>query len=197
MRERLRILSLDGGGVQGACRAAVRAVLERLAGRRLVECFDLITGTSTGGIIALAAVLGRRTRGEARCRLGVPSYDAVRGEAHVFRPAHTAGPPAATLPAVEVALAPAAAPTYGPAWTVDRGCHLDGGLWANCPVTVGLVEAIGVLGQAPNAMDVLRIGTATEPCAVSPRRRQQGGLLRWNIGLRDLLQQAQVAAALA
>ena len=47
-----RILSLDGGGIMGAFSAAVLAEFEEVTGRRIVEHFDLITGTSTGGIIA-------------------------------------------------------------------------------------------------------------------------------------------------
>lgn len=53
-----RILALDGGGVKGAFTAAVLATWERLTGLRVVEHFDLIAGTSTGGIIALGLALG-------------------------------------------------------------------------------------------------------------------------------------------
>lgn len=56
---RLRILSLDGGGVRGAYSAAVLAVVEKQSKFPLVECFDLITGTSTGGILAIGMALGR------------------------------------------------------------------------------------------------------------------------------------------
>lgn len=51
---RLRVLSLDGGGIKGTFIAAVLAQLEADTGKRLVRHFDLITGTSTGGIIAIA-----------------------------------------------------------------------------------------------------------------------------------------------
>src|SRR5205809_814186 len=48
-----RILSLDGGGIKGTFSAAALAALEEATGKRCVEHFDLITGTSTGGIIAI------------------------------------------------------------------------------------------------------------------------------------------------
>ena len=48
-----RILSLDGGGIKGAFTASVLATLEHDTGRSAVEHFDLITGTSIGGIIAI------------------------------------------------------------------------------------------------------------------------------------------------
>ncbi|OJF93894.1 patatin-like phospholipase family protein [Pararhizobium antarcticum] len=47
------ILSIDGGGIRGLIPAIVLAALEkRLDGRPLHTCFDMIAGTSTGGIIA-------------------------------------------------------------------------------------------------------------------------------------------------
>lgn len=53
-----RILSLDGGGVRGAYTASALAALESKVGAPLVDHFDLIVGTSTGGIIAIGLGLG-------------------------------------------------------------------------------------------------------------------------------------------
>jgi patatin-like phospholipase/acyl hydrolase len=49
----LRVLALDGGGIRGIIPATLLAELERRCGRRVGEMFDLIAGTSTGGILAL------------------------------------------------------------------------------------------------------------------------------------------------
>jgi patatin-like phospholipase/acyl hydrolase len=57
-RPAFRILSLDGGGIRGAFAAAFLAEIERTHGRSPAAYFDLIAGTSTGGIIALALALG-------------------------------------------------------------------------------------------------------------------------------------------
>ncbi len=46
-----RILSLDGGGIKGVFSAAVLATLERESGKAAADDFDLIVGTSTGGIL--------------------------------------------------------------------------------------------------------------------------------------------------
>ena len=54
MAERVRVLSIDGGGIRGLIPALVLEELERRAGRRTHELFDLIAGTSTGGILACA-----------------------------------------------------------------------------------------------------------------------------------------------
>ncbi|KAK0665359.1 hypothetical protein QBC41DRAFT_339894 [Cercophora samala] len=53
----VRILSLDGGGVRGIVELGLVKALEdeiKLTNVRLAEMFDLILGTSTGGIVALA-----------------------------------------------------------------------------------------------------------------------------------------------
>lgn len=50
----MRILALAGGGYLGLYTAAVLAELERRAGEPLGRRFDLIAGTSVGGIAALA-----------------------------------------------------------------------------------------------------------------------------------------------
>ena len=51
-----RILSIDGGGIRGIIPAIVLADLEQRTGRPTADMFDMLAGTSTGGIIALALV---------------------------------------------------------------------------------------------------------------------------------------------
>lgn len=55
-----RILSIDGGGIKGVFPAAYLAEIEKrfLGGRSVADHFDMISGTSTGGIIALALAHG-------------------------------------------------------------------------------------------------------------------------------------------
>jgi patatin-like phospholipase/acyl hydrolase len=50
----MRVLSIDGGGIRGLIPALVLAEIERRTGRRTADLFDLIAGTSTGGILACA-----------------------------------------------------------------------------------------------------------------------------------------------
>lgn len=59
-----RILSIDGGGIRGVFPAAYLAELEQrfLGGRPIASCFDMVAGTSTGGIIALALAHGLTAR---------------------------------------------------------------------------------------------------------------------------------------
>ena len=249
---RYRILALDGGGVKGAYTASVLSTLETLTGKSISQHFDLITGTSTGGIIAVAVglgiplsnilelyvskgpeifpspkrwwlgsvgsllrhclrpkhsqevlrraiadVIGERSFGESQNRLVIPAFNAVSGDIQLFKTAHT---PAYRMdcnrPAIEVALATAAAPTYFQAFTDAEGrSFVDGGIWANCPVMVGIAEAVGVLGWPLDAIDVLSIGTTDEPFDIS-RERRRGGIFHWNRGLVTLLMSAQVRGTL-
>jgi uncharacterized protein len=53
MAEPVRILAIDGGGIRGIIPATVLTDLETRTGRATAELFDLIAGTSTGGILAL------------------------------------------------------------------------------------------------------------------------------------------------
>lgn len=58
-----KILSIDGGGIRGVIPAKMLAVLEEELKRngkaeRICDYFDLICGTSTGGIIAIGLALG-------------------------------------------------------------------------------------------------------------------------------------------
>lgn len=55
---RFRILSIDGGGIKGVFPAAVLAEVEKHVDQPIHRYFDLIAGTSTGGIIAIGLGLG-------------------------------------------------------------------------------------------------------------------------------------------
>lgn len=56
--QRFQILALDGGGVRGLFSVEVLAQLEATLRVQIADFFDLVTGTSTGGIIALALGAG-------------------------------------------------------------------------------------------------------------------------------------------
>ncbi|WP_298830040.1 CBASS cGAMP-activated phospholipase [uncultured Planococcus sp.] len=51
-----KILSIDGGGIRGIIPARILADIERRTETKINELFDLIVGTSTGGILALGLV---------------------------------------------------------------------------------------------------------------------------------------------
>lgn len=69
MAQPIRVLSIDGGGIRGIIPAVVLTELERRTGKPIASLFDLIAGTSAGGIIALGL-----TRPDARKK---PVYTAA------------------------------------------------------------------------------------------------------------------------
>lgn len=52
-----RILALSGGGYRGLYTAHILAEFEKKAGKPIARCFDLIAGTSIGGILALGLAM--------------------------------------------------------------------------------------------------------------------------------------------
>lgn len=252
---RFRILSLDGGGIRGAFSASVLTTLEEATGRSTADHFDLIVGTSTGGIIALAVALGmpaktirdfyqqhgpvifprtsvlqtvwsrtkqlfgpKRSReklrsaleqvfgerrlGESRCRLVLPAYDAIGGRIYLLKTAHHERFKFEFRAlAVDCALATAAAPTYFQASSFPEhpsSSFIDGGVWANCPALVGVTEAMAFLRvEDPTTIDTLSIGTTAPSFSVSASKRKRGGALIWNVGILELMMQAQMEASLA
>jgi patatin-like phospholipase/acyl hydrolase len=225
-----RILTIDGGGIRGLLPASLLATLEDTIGEPLVNYFDLIVGTSTGGIIALGlgagmpaasirdfylthgpsifsgsrsprsirhlvfgkyssvglrhaledALAGKRL-GDSTTRLVVPSVNLETGEVHIYKTAHH---PRLERDykekMVDVALATAAAPTYLPTYRTTGGIPLiDGGLFANNPVGLAVVEAIGVLDWPRTELRVLSLGCGAEPLGVRLARSRNMGRLYW------------------
>ncbi len=247
-----RILALDGGGIMGAFTASVLATIEAASGQRTWEHFDLITGTSTGGLIALALGMGndaaricrmysehghlifprdrfwwdgilRHLRGPkfstgplrgaigellqdatldaAKVCLAIPVYDANKGQVVVFKTAHDGRYHwYKDIPAVELALATSAAPTYFQAHTIECNygtfTYIDGGVWANCPVMVGVTEAIDVFGMLPSEIHLLSISTTNYPFRIKESKRTRG-ILGWNKTIIETLMFGQAQAAVA
>ena len=232
-----KILSIDGGGIKGIFPAMLLAEIEEryLGGGTVAEHFDLITGTSTGGIIALGlsigmpardianlyiehghaifpsprwglagrslrivrglaqhrydrtalmtlleGTFGERRYGEASCRLCIPSCDGRHGDVYVFKtPHHPDFEKDQHERMTTIAAATAAAPTYFQ--PLDSGGYrfVDGGLWANNPIMVGVVDALSCFDLDRHQVRVLSLGCGDETYTVSDRMVKWGGLLSW------------------
>ncbi len=57
-----RILTIDGGGIKGVFPASFLATVEESLEESVANYFDLIVGTSTGGILALGLGIGLSAR---------------------------------------------------------------------------------------------------------------------------------------
>lgn len=234
-----RILSIDGGGIRGVFPAAFLEGLEKryTRGRPVAEYFDLISGTSTGGIIALglAAGLGTneicnlyvkrgdeifppspngfigaiwseirnlhqcfryrydrgvlmqllnqtfgdRTFGEARVRLCIPSTDGRYGEAYIFKTPHHPDYTKDTHESMtKVAAATAAAPTFFRPLEDDGYTFLDGGIYANDPIMVALVDALSCFSVRRDRIFILSLGCSTDRCIID-ESKIRGGKFAW------------------
>lgn len=242
-----RILSLDGGGIKGVFPIAFLSAIEEELKEPIGGYFDLIAGTSTGGVIALGLGLGFAAKEllafyedlagqvfggfrllrflrhvgiskygqeplrraleskfhdlevrHSHRRLLIPSLNLENGEVYVFKTAHH--------PRFErdyrekvvgVALATSAAPTYFSAYRNPAGTPLaDGGLWANNPVGVAVVEGIGVLGWSETELRVLSVGCTSPPLNVGLARRIGLGWLYWGPRVADVFMAGQSSASL-
>jgi patatin-like phospholipase/acyl hydrolase len=83
-----RVLALDGGGIRGIFTASFLATVEDLSLTRVGDCFDLIVGTSTGGIIGLALAFGIPARRilELYVKKGARIFGHPRSLGMMFRP---------------------------------------------------------------------------------------------------------------
>lgn len=162
---------------------------------------------------ALHSVLGEETLEELYRRRGIafcaPTVDATTNRAWVFKTPHLqrlTRDNAYRL--VDVCLASAAAPIYFPVHGVkdpDGGGQthwfVDGGLWANNPVLVGLVEALEI-APADAHIQVLSVGTGGAPKSnlLTPKQANRG-TFGWKGGVdivsMSLESQATVTAYLA
>ncbi|KAH9414548.1 85/88 kDa calcium-independent phospholipase A2, partial [Dermatophagoides pteronyssinus] len=57
-RKKIKLLSMDGGGIRGLILIQILCHLELVTGKRIIDLFDWIAGTSTGGILALLLTTG-------------------------------------------------------------------------------------------------------------------------------------------
>jgi len=247
MTERFQILSLDGGGIKGIFSAAVLSWIEEDYQTSIVDHFDLIVGTSTGGIIALGLgigltpkqildfylelgpalfrnplgyrnlvrlflpkysqaslrealrdekVFGDKTLGDSQKRLVIPAFDLARDDVYLFKtPHHNRLARDWNLPLWKIALATASAPTYFPVTTeIDGIRHVDGGVWSNNPVLVGIAEATSVLRVSLQNIAVLSLGTSRD-VKHRPSGLDCGGLLVWARHAIDVVMNAQSTGA--
>ncbi len=145
----------------------------------------------------LVKAFGEKKFGESSVRLVIPTYDTLRGRIFMFKTGHDARfKHDLKILAADIALATAAAPTYFEAATIpehEGQGYVDGGVWANCPALVGVVEAVSFLGKSLTDLDVLSVGTTYAPDSV--RDLAGAGLAGWGARAVSLIMNAQDEAA--
>ncbi len=92
-----KILSIDGGGIRGIFPAAYLAEIEKrfLGGAPITDHFDMVAGTSTGGIIALALAKGMTAQGALDIYLnkGDRIFPTLKGTERLIRSVKSVGQP--------------------------------------------------------------------------------------------------------
>lgn len=217
-----KILSIDGGGIKGLYSARILDKFEKKFNCKTSDHFDMICGTSTGGLIALALtdlmsaedickfyeekgekifpkqkeipipfirkidkgfwkqiafggkysnqglkesleeIFGDKIIGDANNLLCIPSYSVTEAKPKVFKFDHQEGSLSRDNKArmVDIALATSAAPTYFPMAELpfyNNEQFIDGGVWANNPTLVGLLEALNCFVGKDKKYDCIKI----------------------------------------
>jgi patatin-like phospholipase/acyl hydrolase len=216
--------------------SAILEKLEEYYDKNSFECFDMICGTSTGGLIALALSAGKsakeisamyenkgniifprrfcktlgqlfasskysnnnlkkclsefiggeRTIGDSLNLLCVPSFNYTDSTPCVFKYDHTEGKLGRdnSKKIVDVGLATSAAPTYFPISQIGNHQFIDGGVWANNPAIVGLVEALcHFVGKNKkyDSIQILSISSLEEPKGKPIIKRKSHSVIRWGL----------------
>jgi hypothetical protein len=61
---------------------------------------------------------------------------------------------------------------------------VDGGLWANNPTLVGIIEALGMVDLKNSQLDILSVGTSDRPsCDPYSLKNPNWGILDWRAGI--------------
>ena len=127
----------------------------------------------------LSDVFGDTTLGETHRRLCVPSFDGFT-EVNVFKsPHHPDYGVDWREQLLTVAMATAAAPTYFPVYK-DRGHFFaDGGVWANDPIMIGLVDALTCNRIDRRQVHILSLGTGDTEIQFTGEQIRLGGIWHW------------------
>ena len=146
--------------------------------------------------VGTETILGKSVR-----PLVINSFNAAKGAPQCFKTRHHSRYLNDwKMKAWEIGMATAAAPVFFRAFQGESGTdYIDGGVWANCPVLVGVIEAMTAFGKSGKEIDVLCVGTTRSPFSVDPKARNGGA---WqNVSMRnrrvvDLLSEASRGAAM-
>lgn len=212
-----KILSIDGGGILGLLPCMILAEIENrfLDGQPIGRHFDMIVGTSTGGIIALGLGQGKSAKqlsnlyiergkkifpgnkfvrlckrvqqiaiysydrqnlenelrrefgdalfGSAAVPTCIPAFEGRYGEPYIFKtPHHPDYKRDKYEKLVDVALSTAAAPTFFSAVERDGYVFADGGIWANNPAMIGVVDALTCFHIDRTQIRLLSLGCGQE-----------------------------------
>ncbi len=228
------ILSIDGGGIRGVFPATILQLITERLNVSVNDHFDLISGTSTGSIIAaglraninpaeivdlyryegkaifsqrkkslypgkikpgfhslyckdnlekiLNKKFGELTLGQISQPLIIPATDIANGGVHVFKSKYSSEfTRDADVTVKDAVLASCSAPTFFDPSIVGNYLLADGGVWANNPTLIAIVDAQYRLGIPLENIKVLSLGTGHSKVAYGTNSEKSWGLINgWN-----------------
>ena len=248
--KQFKILCIDGGGIKGLFSARVLDVFEEHFETICSDHFDLICGTSTGGIIALGAslkipmkeiaafyetegpkifnspfkkmgkmgdllltfkqallrskyrphrledslqdVFGNRKIGESNNLLCIPAYNLTEGKPRIFKRDYDSFGADNQKLYVDVAMATSAAPTYFPIKEINDTFYVDGGVFANNPIILGITEYLYKWTQKGyGGVDILSISSCQKVMGESPSKLNRS-FVGWKGSLFDCFSNGQM-----
>ena len=80
---------------------------------------------------------------------------------------------------VKVGTATSAAPTFYRPLEDGGYTFVDGGVWCNNPIMVGLVDALACFAVPRERIRILSLGCGGSPYTVGESQKKRGGLLAW------------------
>ncbi|MDP8212131.1 MAG: CBASS cGAMP-activated phospholipase [Candidatus Zapsychrus exili] len=247
MSRKFKILSIDGGGIRGLIPAMFLEEIEKSLPEPIWKYFDLVCGTSTGGIIALAIAVEKKMSeireiyekdgyeifplenknnliksaisninmlfghgekypssflekklktvfkinddyyrmNDSKLGVCIPSINISKGQVGIFKTPHKVVIPKKekffsdeNLEMWNVARATSAAPTYFKTTKINSSFYIDGGLFANNPSLVGIIEARRCNFDL-SEISLLSLGTGGSTYQIDDKRAEKMNLLNW------------------
>ena len=244
-----KILSIDGGGVKGLYSARILQHFEEKFDCNISDYFDMLCGTSTGGLIALAGslkipmqticefyekegenifpeykknkflsfllrrkitkgdikqlikggkfsdaplkkalskIFGEHKIADSNNYLCIPSYTITEARPWVFKKDHHELDRDDKAFYTDVALATSAAPTFFPLAEIsyyDNKQFIDGGVWANNPTLIGLIEALRFFvgtGKEFDSISILSVSSLSVTGGKPNGLKRNRSFLDWN-----------------
>ncbi len=124
--------------------------------------------------------LGDRRLGEAKTRLCIPSFEGRYGEVYIFKtPHHPDFRKDASERMAKAAAATAAAPTFFEPLQDGGYTFVDGGVWANNPIMIALVDALSCFSVPRDRVRILSLGCGDDPYIFGRSKIRLGGILAW------------------
>ncbi|MBD3362727.1 patatin [Candidatus Dojkabacteria bacterium] len=129
--------------------------------------------------------LGDMKMSDVKCKIMIPATDITNGKGFVFTQKNNA------ISLVDAVLASTAAPLYFNPIKIHESLFVDGGVWANNPSLIALMEVVGKLNIPVENIKLVSLGTGDSQKTgffdIKDEEDANWGLIKWNEKIIDLL----------